>query len=175
MKVQILEARGHDYNDSLGRCNNCGSTYWAIVNLIALGRPATCLGQVKPLEEAIKEAQPSMRRTRVYIAGPYSQGDPETNVKRAIDAADALLARGYAPFIPHLTHYWHQQHKHPYETWMQLDLEWVATCDCLLRLEGPSTGADREVVHATNHKIPVYLSLDTLVACQPYLTKSASG
>jgi len=43
-----------------------------------------------------------MRRTRVYIAGPYTLGDKEANVLGAINAATVLLDSGFAPYVPHL-------------------------------------------------------------------------
>lgn len=106
------------------------------------------------------------RRTRVYVASPYT-GDTELNTRRAIDTADALLLRGYAPFVPHLSHFWNMRHEHDYETWLAWCLEWVPTCDVLLRLDGVSRGADREVALALNGKLNVYHSLDTLCACEP--------
>lgn len=168
MKSQLVQARGHDYQYGGAKCTHCGLGYWEVIFEMSKGNPAVCLGQRK-LDEEIKKPQQALRRKRVYIAGPYSQGEPEANVASAIDAANALLDRNYAPFVPHLTHFWHLQHNRPYEEWMGLDFEWVQACDCLLRLEGPSSGADREVVLATNKGIPVYLSLDTLVACEPPL------
>ncbi len=61
------------------------------------------------------------RRTRVYVAGPYSTGDPVMNTARAIDVGTTLLRRGYAPFVPHLTMFWHFAHPQPYETWLDYD------------------------------------------------------
>lgn len=109
------------------------------------------------------------RRTRVYIAGPItSSGDLLHNIRRALDAGSALLARGYAPYIPHLTCYWEivANGEFSYEDWMSLDIEYLRTCDALLRLEGVSKGADREMAWAKAHGMPVYYSLDLLVACE---------
>lgn len=103
---------------------------------------------------------------RVYIAGQYTVGDPVVNVRRAMDAATTLLERGYAPYLPHLTMFWHLVSPQPYETWMNLDIEWVRACDALLRLPGESPGADREVFAAKAAGIPVYYSIDSLLACQ---------
>jgi uncharacterized protein DUF4406 len=108
-----------------------------------------------------------MRRTKVYVAGPYTAGDPVINTARAIDAGTALLERGYAPFVPHLTMFWHMKDPQKYETWLAYDFEWVASCDVLLRLPGPSSGADREVELANKLGIRVEYSLDVLVASVP--------
>ena len=81
----------------------------------------------------------------IYIAGPYTNGDPVLNVRKAIEAADELRELGYVPFIPHLCHLWHLISPHEYEYWMLYCFEWLERCDGLLRLPGESEGADREV------------------------------
>lgn len=104
-----------------------------------------------------------MERTRVYIAGPYSQGDRALNVRLALDAAGRLLDNEYAPYVPHLTHFWHLVHPKPYEVWLKLDREWLLLCHALLRLPGASDGADREMEWAANAGIPIYHDLDRLI------------
>lgn len=104
-----------------------------------------------------------IHRTRVYVAGPISS-DPLMGTRNAVLAGSALIERGFAPFIPHLSSYWHMISPHPYETWMELDFAWIPTCDVLLRLPGKSAGSDREVALAKSLSIPVYYSLDTLFA-----------
>ncbi len=47
----------------------------------------------------------------------------------------------------------------PYQDWIDLDLEWVKSCDCLLRLDGESKGADMEVALAESLGIPVFKTL----------------
>lgn len=83
----------------------------------------------------------------VFVAGPYS-GDTAANTRRAIHAADALLAAGWIPFVPHLYHYWNLAIPHQYEDWMALDAAWLERCAVLVRLPGESPGADREVALA---------------------------
>lgn len=85
---------------------------------------------------------------RVYIAGPYSHGDTETNVRAAILVADALAARGHVPYVPHLSHYWHLIAPHDHAFWMRQDREWLILCDGVLRIDGWSDGADEEVTLA---------------------------
>ena len=98
----------------------------------------------------------------IYIAGPYTLPDPCENVHKAVKAADALLRMGYAPYVPHLTHFWHTMYPHPYETWMGLDLPFVAKCDYLVRLPGVSAGADREVSLALNLGKPVFYGMEAV-------------
>jgi hypothetical protein len=99
---------------------------------------------------------------RVFISGPYTQGDPAVNVASAIAAADHLTALGHVPFVPHLYHFWHMMKPHDYEFWMALDLEWLRVCDAILRLPGYSPGADKETAQAAAWGIPVYDSLSAL-------------
>lgn len=107
-------------------------------------------------------------RSRIYIAGPITLGDTTENVKRAVAVGLDLLSRGYAPFIPHLSHYaeplstW-TQHPTRYEEWLDLDRSYIAVCDALLRLTGKSRGADREVAWAYHISKPVFFTLETLL------------
>lgn len=100
---------------------------------------------------------------KVYIAGPYTLGDVAVNVKNQMDAADKLMNLGFAPFVPLYSHFQHMAHPRPYHSWILLDLEWVKSCDCLLRLEGESSGADGEVKHAVGMGLPVCYSIDEVV------------
>lgn len=104
------------------------------------------------------------RRLRVYVAGPYTHGDVARNVAAALAAADALIRAGAAPFVPHLSHFQHMAHPQPYETWTALDLAWLEVCDAILRLPGHSPGADAEEAWCQAHGLPVFNSLDPLVA-----------
>lgn len=99
---------------------------------------------------------------KVYIAGPYSRPDPDNNVWEAIHAGDRVRALGHIPFIPHLSHFWEKQKHHEYEFWMEYDMEWLKVCDCVLRLPGESSGADREVKWAQEHGLPILYSVEEL-------------
>ena len=106
-------------------------------------------------------------RTRVYVAGPYTKGDVALNVKEAVRASDELLKLGYAPYCPHLTHFWHMLFEHDYQTWLDLDNEWVTCCDALLRIPGDSSGADKEVALAESLGLPVFFSIKDFVEAVP--------
>lgn len=99
---------------------------------------------------------------KVYIASPYTLGDVAVNVKRQLDCVDELMNEGFAPFAPLYSHFQHMAHPRPYEDWIKVDLEWVGVCDCVLRLDGESSGADGEVKHAQGMGIPVFYSLEEL-------------
>ena len=100
---------------------------------------------------------------KVYIAGPYTKGDTAINVREAILAGDQIYSMGFIPFIPHLTHFWHIVCPRPYEQWLKLDIEWLLVCDAVLRLPGDSSGADAEVLLATNSGIPVYFGMEEFI------------
>ena len=99
---------------------------------------------------------------RVYVAGPM--GGQSENISVAIKAATKLLDAGLSPYVPHLTYYWDVRHARARSRWMTLDLEWLKVCDCLLRLPGDSEGADQEVAWAKELGIPVYMSMDAVIA-----------
>jgi hypothetical protein len=111
---------------------------------------------------------------RVYVAGPYSS-DPEANVARAMEAATELLDAGYAPYLPHLCHYWHAAHPRDYGVWMALDAAWVRVSDAVLRLPGHSPGADEEVALAAELGLPVYGAVEELIARERGEGRQASG
>ena len=104
---------------------------------------------------------------RIYVAGPYGKGDVEQNVARAIDAGTALLAMGHAPLVPHLNHFWNRRAPHPERTWLDLDLAWLAVADAVLRLPGPSAGADGECELAQFLGVPVHGSLHEVRRWRP--------
>ena len=108
--------------------------------------------------EEIRECK-EMNRKKIYIASPYTIGDIAVNVKRQIDAANELIALGYAPYTPLLSHFHHLIHPNHYDTWMDIGLTWLVECDAVLRLPGESKGADIECNVAHDHNIPIYYSI----------------
>jgi Domain of unknown function (DUF4406) len=103
-------------------------------------------------------------RGKIYVAGPYSKGDKEKNVHEAIRVANALADLGFAPYVPHFTHYWDIRHNRPYEFWLELDNQFLPCCDAVLRIPGESSGADKEVVLAQKVGLPIFTNIDELVA-----------
>lgn len=95
----------------------------------------------------------------VYVAGPYSNGDPVVNVREACAAGDILYAHGFIPIVPHMSMLWHMFSPKPYDHWLEYDLYLLHRCDALVRLPGLSAGADREVEYARARGIPVFTSL----------------
>lgn len=107
---------------------------------------------------------------KIYIASPYTKGDQGLNVHNHLVAANDLIGLGFAPYAPLLFHFQHIFSPWSYETWMDLDLEWLKLCDAVLRLPGESPGADREVEVAKSLGIEVFESINQIVA--KYLTKN---
>ncbi|MBL7876764.1 MAG: DUF1937 family protein [Cyclobacteriaceae bacterium] len=99
---------------------------------------------------------------KIYVAGPYTKGDVAVNVRNAISAANELADLGFAPFVPHFTHFWHMIFPRPYEFWLDLDNQFLPACDAVLRLPGESSGADKEVKLAESHGKKIFYSLEDL-------------
>ena len=101
---------------------------------------------------------------KIYIASPYTTGDVTANVRRSMEMSNRLMDEGFAPYCPLVYHLQELSFPRPYEDWMQLDLEWIKSCDGLLRLDGESPGAEREVKFARELDIPVFYNLAELKA-----------
>ena len=102
-------------------------------------------------------------KAKVYIAGPYTSGDVAVNVRNAFKVANELADNGFAPFVPHFTHFWHLIFPRPYDFWLDLDRQFLPCCDALFRLPGKSIGADGEVDLAKKLKIPVFTAMEELL------------
>lgn len=101
----------------------------------------------------------------VYIAGPLGADDDGRvhRVREAISAGERVAKLGFLPFVPHLFHFVDALHPAPYEVWMDRCFAWLGLCDAVLRIEGESPGADREVAKAVEYGMTVYRSVDELV------------
>ena len=98
----------------------------------------------------------------IYVAGPLTTGDPFVNLNLAARAGNRLLRAGFLPIVPHLFSFSEiidpvtPERGTSWERWMQFCLGYVLRCDAVLRLPGPSRGADEEVAFAKEHGIQVY-------------------
>ncbi len=101
------------------------------------------------------------KKMHVYIAAPYSIGNVQTNIQRAVAAGNQVAEYGHIPFIPHThTHEWDELCKHPPEFWYEQDMDFVRTwADAVIRLSGNSAGADLEVTEARRLGKPIYYSV----------------
>jgi hypothetical protein len=98
----------------------------------------------------------------VYVTGPYTVPDPDVNTVAAISIANSLLDLGFAPFVPHFSHYWNRLFPRDYEEWMQLDFTWLSVCNAMFWLPGISSGRDRESALAVNEGIPIFDDLNEI-------------
>lgn len=123
---------------------------------------------------------------KVYIAGPLSKGNPFVNVRAAVDCWWRLMATGkLAPFCPHLSALLEMvgpsegRRDLKHEAWIEYDLHWLECCDAVLRLPGPSEGADKEVIYARGAGIPVYTDEDEMLKSlergERFCAKAAGG
>lgn len=116
---------------------------------------------------------------RVYIAGPITKGDLKHNVDQATEAYLQLAKAGIAPHCPHWSVYCKEAFRFDggvfckattdgspdmsHAQWLAIDFAWIDVSDAILRLPGESTGADMEVKHANERKIPVCYSVDEVI------------
>jgi len=103
------------------------------------------------------------RKPWVYIAGPYTQGDPIQNTRNAIQVANSIVDYGVVPIVPHLTMTWDLTHPRPPLFWYEYTLDLLKRCDAIYRLPGPSTGADREVGYSRENGIDHLEQLSDLI------------
>lgn len=98
---------------------------------------------------------------KIYIAGPYSKGDQAMNVRNAIFAQDYIESKlKHMAYNPLLSHFQHLLIPHEdVHYWYEKDIRWLLECDALLRLEGESAGADREVQIANELGLPIFYSV----------------
>jgi nucleoside 2-deoxyribosyltransferase len=97
-----------------------------------------------------------MRKQRIYVAGPYSNGDVVINIRNIIEAAEDVITKGAIPIVPHLFHLWHTISPHPKDFWMKLDKELIRMCDALIYLPGNSEGTVEECEYAESLGKHVY-------------------
>lgn len=100
---------------------------------------------------------------RVYLAGPFRQGDQLVNVADAAMVGIQLRLAGHCPVIPHLKGFAHMIRPMPDAFWLEWDMDLLAMCDCLVRLPGPSIGSDAEVERAKVLGMPVYYGKDAFL------------
>lgn len=111
---------------------------------------------------------------KVYVAGPYSADnvlDVLKNIGRGEKMCAELFGMGYAPFCP-----WHDKSyvtsrydaEFTVEQFYEYSMAWLEVSDCVLLLPGweTSRGTIAEIERAKALGIPIYLSVDDLVANQ---------
>ena len=102
-----------------------------------------------------------------YISGPFTQGDNQENISRAIMVGEFYYLQGYPIHIPHLNCRWEADYPKPYDDMMHIDLQIIQRMrhtDELIALPGCSPGRDREIECAMSHMVDVKIM--TVVDCE---------
>jgi len=114
----------------------------------------------------------------IYVSGPITLPNPMANTHTAIQVASRLMRLGLTPFVPHLSILWETVIPEAYDDWISYDLRIIKKCDLLIRIPGPSKGADIEWNFAKENGIQrLIVSTDPVVAvCEvvDYLAKGRS-
>lgn len=111
-----------------------------------------------------------IRKPKVYIASPYTIGDPAINVHSSIKMFVHILKAGkVTPVCPLLSHFVHIYHPQHYDVWLEHCFQMLLDCDAVLRIparcnevnydQWASRGADAEVDLAKANKIPVLFNV----------------
>lgn len=114
-----------------------------------------------------------MKKPIIYIASPYTSGDPAINVRFHCRIFDQLLTEGRVwPVAPLWTHFQHMLFPRPYKDWLEFDKALLHLYDGCLRLnaeqpeldylEKESSGADGEVEAFKLMGKPVFYSIESL-------------
>lgn len=113
-----------------------------------------------------------MTKPLVYISSPYTKGSQAQNVRFQHHVWEQLRHSDIVtPIAPLWSHYQDIQFPLTHAEWLDYDLEIVARCDAVLRLDadGPndyvqheSEGADMEVLFAERREIPVFFKIEDL-------------
>lgn len=95
----------------------------------------------------------------IYVSGPYTLGDIDTNIAKAREVAVELWKMGYAVICPHTNTAHFDCPEIPYEAFIAGDVEMVRRVDALVMLPGwmESKGAVREHQVAEDAGIPCYV------------------
>jgi hypothetical protein len=109
----------------------------------------------------------------VYVASPYTKGDPCINTHFQIKMFDKLMDSGLViPYVPLWSHFQHTASPRPYQSWIEYDNAIIPRLDACIRLAAvnadlnyevwESSGADNEVKLFLSLEKPVFYNLATL-------------
>lgn len=110
----------------------------------------------------------------VYIASPYTSGDPAQNVRFQLKIWNFLVDDGrVVPVAPLWSHFQHLHQPRPYGDWVAYDNEIISRCDACLRLDAvddvngyfqhESRGADAEVALFERLGRPVFFTFEEML------------
>lgn len=106
---------------------------------------------------------------RVYVAGRYSADnvmDVARNIREGRSVGAELQALGFAPFVPWLDWELAVIRDLPKESFLAVGIAFLEACHCVLLVPGweTSNGTHAEIVRANEIGIPVFTSIDALMA-----------
>lgn len=115
----------------------------------------------------ISKEKYNMKKDLVYIGGPITAKTPELkkiNLMKGEIAASILASKGIQFFSPHF-HSSDLGYLQPNNFWYELDLRFLAICDCLLLLEGweNSKGCKIEKEFAEKNDKRIFYSTSNLL------------
>lgn len=104
----------------------------------------------------------------VYVAGPFrgaSHWAIAENIRRAERVALAVWEAGWPALCPHANTA-HFQEALPDHVWLDGDLMMLEECGAVVLVEGweQSAGTRAEMVHAATFELPIFTSVERLVA-----------
>ena len=108
---------------------------------------------------------PTKRNRLVYVAGPITR-DPFGCVRKSMPAFRWLRGLGLTPIMPQWSVIAEMVDPMPHSEWLAYDFTIIEHVGALLRLEGESPGADREVDFANEHNIRVFFMDDVESKCR---------
>ena len=103
-----------------------------------------------------------MEKPIVYIASPYTGGDPAINTHFQCRMFDQLLSDGVVwPVAPLWTHFQHTLFPRPYEDWIAYDRALLRLYDACLRLsaEEPSIGYTQEESSGADGEVDAFKAM----------------
>jgi hypothetical protein len=119
------------------------------------------------------EARWMSRKPFVYVASPYTKGDPAINTHFQCRTFDELMSGGIVmPYVPLVSHFQHTLFPRHYKDWIEYDLAILHKMDACLRLNAvheplgyevsESSGADGEVDYCRKIGVPVFFDTPSL-------------
>ena len=111
-----------------------------------------------------------MSKPVIYVASPYTKGDPAINTHFQCRVFDTMMSDGIVwPVVPLWSHFQHSVFPRKYQDWIAYDLAMLERYDACVRLSvempdldysvSESSGADGEVAAFERMGKPVFYSL----------------
>lgn len=101
----------------------------------------------------------------LYVAGPYSIGNIQENIRRAEIVSVNLIRSGFHVITPHKNTAGYEKYEDgtlTYETWLKMDLDIISRCDAVYVMVNSenSQGVRKEIEFARVMGMPVIYEAD---------------